>query len=247
MRASVALVMLSLAALSPASAEDAKTCDVPSDLLSTDSVLDKVAERIKSSRQLDIVVLGSGSSTLSGADGAAAGAYPARLEFYLGEKLPGVGVHVTTELHLRQTAEEAAEGIEKLVNAAKPALVVWQTGTVDALRSIDPDDFRTAISDGVAAIKSAGADVILINPQFNPRTETVISITTYLDNMRVVAQERDVPLFDRFAIMRHWNETGDFDLSVTTRSLALARSVHDCIGRVLADFILGASHANAAN
>src|SRR5687768_18578168 len=30
--------------------------------------------------------------------------------------------------------------------------------------------------------------------------------------MRVVAQQRDIPLFDRFAIMRQWNEQGDFDL-----------------------------------
>jgi hypothetical protein len=62
--------------------------------------------------------------------------------------------------------------------------------------------------------------------------------------MRVVAQERDVGLFDRFAIMRQWSDNGDFDLSVTTRSLALARSVHDCIGRALADFIVEASRIN---
>jgi hypothetical protein len=246
MRAAVALVMLSLAAVSPARAEDVKTCEVTSELLATDSVLSNVAEQIKSSHQLTVVVLGSGSSTLAGPDGSAA-AYPARFEFYLAQRLPDVSVHVTTELHLRQTAEEAGEAIDKLVNGTKPTLVVWQTGTVDALRSVDPDDFRNAISEGVAALKSAGVDVILMNPQYNPQTETVISITNYLDDMRAVAQERDAPLFDRFAIMRHWNETGDFDLSITTRSLALARGVHDCIGRVLADFVVGASRINAAN
>lgn len=246
MRATVALVMLSLAALSPARAEDATTCEVTSELLTTDSVLDKVAEQVKSHHPLEVVVLGSGSSTLAGPDGPAA-AYPARLEFYLAQRLADVSVHVTTELHQRQTAEEAGEAIDKLVNGTKPTLVVWQTGTVDALRSVDPDDFRNAINDGVTALKSAGVDVILMNPQYNPQTETVISITTYLDAMRAVAQERDVPLFDRFAIMRHWNETGDFDLSITTRSLALARGVHDCIGRVLADFIVGASHVSDPN
>src|SRR6202011_3193012 len=105
------------------------------------------------------------------------------------------------------------------------------TGTVDALRSVEAEDFRTAISDGINDLKAAGANVILVNPQYNPRMDTVISVTSYLDNMRVVAQERDVPLFDRFAIMRQWSDNGDFDLSVTTRSLALARSVHDCLGR----------------
>ena len=41
------------------------------------------------------------------------------------------------------------------------------------------------------------ADVILMNMQYSPRTETMISLSTYADNMRVVARDRDVPLFDR--------------------------------------------------
>jgi hypothetical protein len=238
-----AFALAGVALLVPARAEDTKACEVPSDMLGTESVLDKVAGQVKSSRQLDVVVVGSGSSTLAGADGATS-AYPARLEFYLGQKLPGVTVHVTTDLHLKQSAEEVAPGIGKLVKDGKPALVVWQTGTVDALRSVEAEDFRTAISDGITDLKTAGANVILVNPQYNPRMDTVISVTSYLDNMRVVAQERDVGLFDRFAIMRQWNDNGDFDLSVTTHSLALARSVHDCIGRALADFIVEASRIN---
>ena len=54
--------------------------------------------------------------------------------------------------------------------------------------------------------------MILVNLQYSPRTETMISVPPYLDNMRVVAQQHEVPLFDRFAIMRHWNDAGDFDL-----------------------------------
>ena len=61
-------------------------------------------------------------------------------------------------------------------------------------------------------MQNAGADVVLMNLQYSPRTETMISVPPYLDNMRVVAQEHDVPLFDRFAIMRQWNDQGEFDL-----------------------------------
>ena len=105
-----------------------------------------------------------------------------------------------------------AAGLVKLVEAKRPTLVIWQTGTVDAMRSVDPDDFRSAVDEGVAALQKAGADVVLMNLQYSPRTETMISVPPYLDNMRVVAQQHDVPLFDRFAIMRHWNDAGDFDL-----------------------------------
>ena len=60
-------------------------------------------------------------------------------------------------------------------------------------------------------MQKAGTDVILMNLQYSPRTETMISAPPYLDNMRVVAQQHDVPLFDRFAIMQQWNDSGDFD------------------------------------
>jgi len=238
-----ALALAALLALAPARAEDAAkpACEMPTDMLATEMVLPKAADEVKSGKKLDIMVVGSGSSTLAGADGASA-AYPARLEMYLGQKLPGVAVHVGTDLHMRQPAEEVAQGLGKLVKDCKPALVIWQTGTVDALRSIDPDDFRGALGDGIAALKEAGADVVLMNPQYNPRMETVISVTSYLDNIRVAATERDVPLFDRFGIMRQWSDAGDFDFSVTTRSQTQARSVHDCIGRALADFVVAAAH-----
>ena len=73
-----------------------------------------------------------------------------------------------------------------------------------------PTISATAVDEGVAALQKAGADVVLMNLQYSPRTETMISAPPYLDNMRVVAQQHDVPLFDRFAIMHHWNEQGRF-------------------------------------
>jgi hypothetical protein len=134
----------------------------------------------------------------------------------------------------------------KLVEERKPTLVVWQTGTVDAMRSVDADDFRGAIDEGVAAMQAAGTDVILMNLQYSPRTETMISGSAYLDNMRVVAQQHDVPLFDRFAIMRQWNETGDFDLFSPSPGVELAKRVHDCLARALSTFVIDAAHVNPA-
>ena len=128
----------------------------------------------------------------------------------------------------------------------KPTLVIWQTGTVDAMRSVDPDDFHGAVDDGVAALQKAGSDVILMNLQYSPRTESMISAPPYLDNLRVVAQQHDVPLFDRFAIMRQWNDSGDFDLFNASHGLELAKRVHECLGRALSTFVVGAAHIGPA-
>ena len=51
--------------------------------------------------------------------------------------------------------------------------------------------------------------------------------------MRWVAREREVPVFDRLAIMRHWYDAGQFDLYAATKDMKTAKSVHDCIGRAL--------------
>jgi hypothetical protein len=112
------------------------------------------------------------------------------------------------------------------------------------MRSIDTDDFRLALDEGLGALQKSGADVILMNLQYSPRTETILSASAYIDTMRVVAQEWNVPLFDRYNIMRHWSEAGDFDLFGSVHGFAMARRVHDCIGRALAKLVIEATRIN---
>ena len=238
------LMLAGFFAAVPARAEDTpQSCEVPDYLLSSESALPKVADAVKDGHPLDILVIGSRSSTLNTSEGMA---YPGRLQAMLREKLPSVPINVSVELQTKKTAEEVAAGMVKLMEGKKPTLVIWQTGTVDAVRSVDPDDFRSAVDEGVAALQNAGADVILMNLQYSPRTETMISAPPYLDNMRVVAQQHDVPLFDRFAIMRQWNDSGDFDLFSAFHGIELAKRVHDCLGRALSKFVIDAAHLGPA-
>lgn len=247
------LVLAALVAAASGRAEDAANassqCDVPAYLLTSESVLAKVAAAVKGPKRLNILVAGTRSSSLPGADGEAA-AYPARLQAILRERLPGVAVDLSTSIQPRKTTEEVAAGLEKLAADRKPDLVVWQTGTVDAIRTIDPEEFRTALDDGIAALQKAGIDVMLVNLQYSPRTDMVMAVTPYIDSMRVVAQKMDVPQFDRFAIMRDWHETGDFDLFATPQGsdhgLAMAKRVHECLGHLMAKFVIDAAHINPA-
>jgi hypothetical protein len=225
-----------------AAAPATPSCDVPDYLLTADSTLPKVADAVKNRQPLDILVVGSRSSSISTSE---ASAYPARLQAILQEKFPGLQVNLSVELLPKKTSEEVAADLVKLVEDKKPNLVIWQTGTVDAMRSIDPDDFRTAVDNGVAAMQKAGTDVVLMNLQYSPRTESMISSSPYLDNMKVVAQQYGVPLFDRFAIMRQWNDSGEFDL-FASHGLDVAKQVHDCLGHALAKFVIGAAHLDAA-
>jgi hypothetical protein len=218
-------------------------CEVPAYLLASDATLKHVAQTIKAGKPLNVLVVGSRSSTIPASDAAA---YPSRLQAMLKDKLPSNPVNLSVEIQVGKTAEEVAGMFVKLVEAKGPTLVIWQTGTYDAIRAVDPDDFRNAVDEGVAALQKAGVDVVLVNLQYSPRTETMTSAPPYLDNMRVVAQQHGIPLFDRFAIMRHWNETGDFDLFSATHGVELAKRVHACLGKALSTFVIDAAHLDQA-
>jgi hypothetical protein len=217
------------------------SCAVPDSLLAGEGQLTRVADAVKQTRRLVIAVVGTGSSVLGGPEGVSS-AYPARLESVLRKRLLGVEVQVVPVVKPRATAEEMADSMEKLVGDLKPSLVIWQTGTVDAMRSVDADGFRWALEEGVESLQAGGADVVLMNMQYSPRTETMIAVSSYIDNMRWVSQQRSVPVFDRLAIMRHWNDAGSFDFHAATKDQGMARRVHDCIGHALARLVIETAH-----
>jgi len=219
-------------------------CDVAAHLVHADAELPRVAAAIAKSKSLTVVVAGTTSSTLPGAGGQAL-AYPARLEAALQKRLPGVTVKVISMAKPRQTAADMAEAFPKVLKDEKPALVIWQTGTADAMRGVGAEAFQGTLEVAVDKLQAGGADVIFMNMQYSPRTDAVISTAAYADAIRWVALEHAVNLFDRHAVMRQWSELGTFDLLAATKSLDTAARVHDCLGRMLADLVIEATSVHA--
>jgi hypothetical protein len=216
-------------------AEDG-ACATASSLVHADFPLPHVASAIKK-KQLDIVVVGTASSIIAGPAGTKA-AYPLRLEAVLAKRLKDVNVKVISYAKPRQSAAEMEKDLERMLTADKPALVLWQTGTFEAVRSTDADAFQAALEEGVDTIRSHDADLIFINMQYSPRTESMIPVATYAEAMRWVSLRHEVPLFDRLAIMRQWYELGTFDLLAATKNTDMAERVHGCIGQLLADLVI---------
>jgi lysophospholipase L1-like esterase len=229
----------------PGGALAGPTCEIPGYLLSGNNDLKRVAASVKEDRRLTVAVVGTGSSALAGPDGPTS-AYPARLETALKQRLPDLRIKVITLVRSRQTADDLAKGMAKLLVDEKPDLVIWQTGTIDAIRRIEPDDFRAALDEGIEALQKGGADVILMNMQYSPRTDMMLALGPYADVMRFVAQQHEVPLFDRLSIMHHWSDTGEFDLYASGKDNVLAQRVHDCIGRAMATMIIDAAGLQAS-
>jgi hypothetical protein len=241
MKAFIAVVLAASALAGQALAVDPPSCAVPDNLLFIDNNLSRVTGAVSKQHELAISVFGTGSSTLAGTEGPSL-AYPARLEAALNQRLSKVTVRVTTRTKSGLTADSMRHNIKDLLVDEKPDLVIWQTGTVDAIRRVELDEFRAALEDGVETLQAAGTDVILMNMQYSPRTESMILAGPYVDEMRAVAQQRDVPLFDRFAIMRYWSDEGAFDFYAAGKDNGLARRVHDCLGRAIGALVIEDGH-----
>jgi len=221
-----------------------EACDVPASFLESEIDLARVTNELKDRHRLDISVLGTGSSSLAGPDGAHF-AYPARLEDALKQQLPGNEIKVTAHVQPKQTTANMIGSLDKILAEDHPSLVIWQAGTADAINGVETEDFRSSLEDGIDKIQAAGADVILMNMQYSPRTASMLDVSAYADVMRHVAQQRNALLFDRLAIMQYWNEIGTFDLYAATKKYDMARQVHECIGRALASQIISAAHLDA--
>lgn len=244
MRVVIAGLLAALLAV-PVSAEES-ACVAAGDAVQTDAPLRHVAAAIDN-KHLTVAVVGSASSSLPGPNGAAK-AYPARLGDWLKHRLPGVDVKVSVHTQARESAAEMAKSLPLVLVDDKPDLVVWQTGTVDAMMGVDPDAFQSALDAGIEALHAGKADAVLMNMQYSPRTDSMIALGAYLDVMRHGALQHEVPLFDRLALMKNWNELGIFNLHADTRTIDVAEAVHDCISRLLVRLIVnGADLARGAN
>jgi hypothetical protein len=195
-------------------------------------------EALAGGSEVVVVALG-GASSLGSAAGGAGLAWPARMAGALAGRFPAARVQVVNRAVPRQTAQQAVARLAHDVLPLKPVLVIWETGTVEAVRGTAVDEFRDTLQAGIDELRAAGVEVVLMSPQFSRDTDAIIPFEPYLAAMREAADVNDVALFHRHGIMRHWAETGALDLRASTgeKRGPLAAKLYDCIGRAMADFV----------
>ena len=164
--------------------------------------LPATAAALSQHRPLSIVALGSSSTEGAGAS-APERTYPARLQALLRAALPDAAVTVLNRGVGGQTIDAVMDRIEADVLALRPTLVIWQIGTNEVLRAIDPAYFAARLDLGVRRIRAGGADLVLMDSQVAPRVDAgKKAVFDYL--MAREAREREVSLFSRGGLMRAW-------------------------------------------
>jgi acyl-CoA thioesterase-1 len=235
----LAVLFLWILSAAPPALAAPPDCRVPEELIAEDAALPALAAALKAKRPVTIIAIGGAGTAGTAAADPAHDAYPRRLEDTLRRRHPGVPITVVNKGVPRQTAQEMVDRFATDVYPLSPTLVIWETGTVDAVRDTDVEAFGDALQAGLDALHEHKFDIILVNMQYSRSTATVINFEPYLEAMEQRADVEDIYLFRRFEMMRYWSENGVFDFSDVPRDrrAALASQVYACLAERLADAI----------
>lgn len=162
---------------------------------------------LRHGRPLVIVALGSSSTEGAGASAPQA-SYPARLEAALRRALPGVALRVVNAGKSGETSDEMLARLDADVLVHQPDLVIWQASGNEVLRGRAPEGFLSTMRAGIVRLRTAGADVVLMDNQRAPLIERAPLSARYDRAMAELAAAERVALFARSTLMRAWRHEG---------------------------------------
>src|SRR5690349_18152243 len=226
----------------PNASAAAAACRAPAELARFDRPLVHMMRRLASGQPLTIVAIGSSSTAGAGASSPDA-SYPSRLAVELRARFPGREI---TVLNRGVNGEETNNMMARFaadVLAAHPQLVLWQIGTNSVLRDHPLSPHAAQLHDCIERLKAAGADVVLIDPQFAPAVLAKSEAPGMVEQIALAAKQENVGLFQRFAVMRDWHDAQhrSFDTFVSPDHLHMNDWSRACLAKLLGGAIAGAA------
>ncbi|GJD51804.1 hypothetical protein OPKNFCMD_4563 [Methylobacterium crusticola] len=206
-------------------------------------LLPVVGQHVARGRPVRVLAIGSSSTEGVGASSPAR-AYPRQLEGTLARAWRDAPVSVVNAGIGGETADQTLLRLEAALRQAdKPDLVIWQVGTNDAVTGGDEARFRGLLEHGVALVRGAGIDLILLDQQFYPAIPDRARYERYVGLVASVAAAARVPVFSRYALMREW---GRQDPTVLSGMLAqdgfhMGDRGYDCLAQALGQGIVRAA------
>ena len=178
------------------------TCVRPASAASSPDPLPHVALALAHGQPLRIIAFGSSSTEGVGA-ASPAGSYPSRLQVELNARLGGYGATVANRGIGGEDVDDMMRRLPAII-AEHPDLVIWQTGTNDPLRGVDPQHFSELTRQGIQAMRDAGIDVMLMGPQLCRRLAETADAQRFRDAVRVIGDDMHVPVIHRYTMMQEW-------------------------------------------
>ena len=167
-------------------------------------------------------------------------AFPTQMALALQAAVPGLKVEVVLRGGRGLTAQDMLDLIRKELAVSQFQLVLWQTGTVEAVRNTPTGEFAQVLSEGAEAVDAASANLVLIDPQYSRFLQTNSNLDPYTQALQQTASMPGVLLFRRYDLMRSWVTDGQIDLERTPKAdrRKTVELLHSCLGRQLARLVL---------
>jgi lysophospholipase L1-like esterase len=162
---------------------------------------------LATNQPLVVVALGS-SSTRGWMATDIAHSYPALLQKELNQALPKADFAFINRGIGGQDAPEELARLDADVLAVRPQLVIWQVGANGAVHDESPRIFKNLVEEGIAKLKAAGTDVMLMDNQRSPRILASPEHSVMDQTLQQIAAETGVNLFSRGTLMDHWQAAG---------------------------------------
>lgn len=202
-------------------------------------VVPHAADVLARQGRLTIVAMGSSSTKGVGAS-RPDHAYPARLQALLQARFPEAQITVYNRGVNGEDVIENLWRFDRDIRALNPDLVLWQVGTNYLLRHIGLGRFSESLSKGIELIRSYGADVILIDPQYSVWVNLDSDTPAMLEAISKEGREQGVSVFPRYKVMKRWVEQDKVPLwsVLALDGLHLSDWSYDCFSRSLADSLI---------
>jgi lysophospholipase L1-like esterase len=188
-----------------APASNSLECAARSEFVRLSKPLAKLSTRLAHHEEIKILAFGSSSTAGTGASRKEYN-YPSRLEQELRILLPGLPIKVLNRGIGGEDVRQMLPRLDRDLAAEKPDLVLWQVGTNALLSERGVESQAPLIRDGLRRIDAAGADVILMDPQYAPYVLRDPDARPMVAMLAKIAAEAGVPVFRRFALMQYWHE-----------------------------------------
>lgn len=237
--AAVLLVLLFTSHVGVAAPPNTEACGIAPQFLTPTKPLEALKAAISAQRAVTILAVGSGA-TAGGGSVQAGNAYPNHMLAVLRAALPHSEVTLTVRGGRGLTALDMLPLIETDVKQTVPVLVLWQTGTVDAIKAMRVDRMRQALRAGLAAIHAAGGDLVMIDPQFTRALRANTELEPYESELQQVGVMPGATLFHRFELTRGWALEGRIDPERAPKETreAVLNELNACVGDALARYLL---------
>lgn len=218
-------------------------CPLGRPVLSHRGDLRRTAGRLRAGGTLRVLALGSSTTAGVGASSLER-AYPERLEAELAALVPGARVEVEASGVSGEKADGTLARLRREASGMRPDLVVWQVGTNDALTlGAGEADFRATLTEGVAAARSAGADILLLDQQFFPGIADRPRYERFVAIVKETGRASGVSVVHRYALMKAWSERSREELRALlwTDLFHMSDPGHACVARLIAEHVAAAA------